>query len=361
MASISRSSLRHIVRHQRGKITQHQQAVSLFSTSTILADEDDEVRNFSTRTLPQTLQSNHKYSEIDLLNMKKTAKTDLLQALENIVEVQKALGASTGLRVTGSQDCKELEAEVESWKDSINAALIAKDIRLSLDLFYSAPDSVTTAKDTSVLFVYRNILNRIPAKDAKTIFDISEAAEKMYANIQEHSDGHSALRIENCRFSVLRKMVKAISVAPQSVPFDRLSQVLKDLASTIECITEPNVQHELYPLLMKSFLCKPMSVLVSRSLSLQELEKEIWDSAIYSLRMMDRDVVSENPICFQLYNNVLAQSTFRKQKDLPFVFMMKSLVDKGEHIIFNMDTCIRLYYSLYYSLYITEAHTKAFC
>jgi hypothetical protein len=334
MASFSRSSLKHMLQ-QRSKVT-HQLRASLFSTSTIVSEE---VREFSTAS--QALQSiQHQYSETDLLRMKKHAKADLVQALENIIDVQRALGVSSGLMVSGDTDEHiNLKDEVDSWTSSINAALKDKQFSRAVDMFYRSPKSVSDSSESSVLFSLRNLMNRVPAGDDKTIFDMYEVGEKIYANAIEHADEDTAVRIDHHRHAMLKKVIKTISLGPRSIPYPRLSQALKELASTIECITEPHIQHGLYPLLMKAMLNKPMAIQVGKSIALQAFERDLWESALYSLRMMDRNLVSDYPKNFQLYQNVLAQSSFRKQKGLPFVFVMKTLVDKGEattnnHIFF---------------------------
>jgi hypothetical protein len=126
-------------------------------------------------------------------------------------------------------------------------------------------------------------------------------------------------------------MIKVVSkVTGRSDPNFRLRRTLSYLSTTIQCITEPNLQHELYPLLMSALLKKPVVSLFNKSTKLMEIEKEIWDSAICSLKMMDGNFARENPKLMELYNVVLSQTSYRKQQSLPFIFLVTALLDKGE-------------------------------
>jgi hypothetical protein len=272
------------------------------------------------------------FSESNLREIKKDTKAELIKALKNILDIQKALSIKSGvLPMSGDELSEQKSHSVLSWKESVDKAIRSKNIQRAIELFYFSPNGIEVSKNTSIYDTYKNLIFRVNALETETAFDIFDASEDFYAHAQEIVHGSSLVKLVNCRQQILKRVIKVISqTTPQSDPNCRLGQTLSYLSTTIQCITEPNLQHELYPLLMSSLMKKPVVSIVKKSIKLTEIEEEIWDSAIYSLKMMDRNFATENPRIIEHYDVLLYQSSYRKQKRLPFVFLMTTLLGKGE-------------------------------
>jgi len=127
---------------------------------------------------------------------------------------------------------------------------------------------------------------------------------------------------------VLSRVIKSVREAPpKSVPFQKQIYILSELSNTIQCIAEPRFQHDLYPRIMKAMLEQKF-----HSAPLMDIEKEIWDSALYSLKM-DNSILQDNIMIKKGYEDVLSSSTYRKQEGLPFPQLLKEIVREGTFVL----------------------------
>ena len=298
-------------------------------------------RGFSTITIEQTLQQTHLDTKADESNFQKNARAELIQALDNVIQVNKSLGLSN-VNVSSSNnnnkrannlDGENRKKRIASWKKSINRALSKNDIPLATELFYAPPVMVNDNIDISLLGTYNNFISRLRPQKLGLMIDVYHRFEELYSNSQEISDGELPKGITTKRQTLLNKLIKAIGAAPpKTVSPQKFLHTVNDLSNTIQCITEPALQHELYPALMANLIKSRMIRYGKDNLYLKHIEKEVWDSALHSLQMMDKCFMMENDKVMNLYSDVLSISSYRKQEYLPFHYLLKVLVHKGTYV-----------------------------
>mmetsp|Transcript_8252 Transcript_8252/g.15544 ORF Transcript_8252/g.15544 Transcript_8252/m.15544 type:complete len:684 (-) Transcript_8252:15-2066(-) len=327
MAPISRVASRKVLSSQLGRW----QNVCGLSTMVRTASHEQKDTGSSLIVARPNISNISQFKECHAREIKKDAKTELIKALQNILDVQKSLSIDdNGVWPMGVDELSDHPQSVSSWKDSVGKAINSGYIQQAIDIFYSSPKGIESSNDITIYDTYRNLIFRTNAFDTETAFDIFDASEDFYENALDFVHETYLSTLVNHRQQIIKKIIKVISQAtPRSDPNSRLGQMLSYISTAIQCTTEPSLQHELYPLIMSALLKKPVVSTVTRSVKLKEIEKEIWDSAIHSLKMIDCNFVAENPRILELYNVLLSQSSYRKQKSLPFVFLMNALLDKG--------------------------------
>ena len=63
--------------------------------------------------------------------------------------------------------------------------------------------------------------------------------------------------------------------------------------------------------------------------ALKQIELEVWEIAMLSLRTMDESFLTDNRMIAKCYSDLLATSTYRRQEYLPFQHLMTLLIFKG--------------------------------
>ena len=221
MSSISRSSLCRIVRQRSNRGIPS--AVSVSSSrhncnNLVLTSYS---RGFSTITIEQTLQQTHLDTKADESNFQKNARAELIQALDNVIQVNKSLGLSN-VNVSSSNnnnkrannlDGENRKKRIASWKKSINRALSKNDIPLATELFYAPPVMVNDNIDISLLGTYNNFISRLRPQKLGLMIDVYHRFEELYSNAQEISDGELPKGITTKRQTLLNKLIKAIGAA----------------------------------------------------------------------------------------------------------------------------------------------------
>ena len=329
MASLSRSSFRQLVRSNTSKPS----STLFFSTT---SDEISDTRKFS--TIPQSMQQQTELrmciSKTNTDELKRTASKQLVNALENIIDVQKSLGVSDGENVFVRTD-SDREQENEAFLKHFTHAVRNLQTSEALNMFYSTPHSILSG-DFGIqnnLLYYQELLRLVQALHVKkiaSVVDVYEASELVYANCMNSLNEGENKKLDSLRKNILHRVLFVLSRSGSNLPYQRLVNTIEDLSSTIECMTETDDQLFLYAELMKELLHKNISRIVRKSIHLKSVEKDIWQSAITMIRMTDRAYFEDNPNIFSYYISLLEKSTFTIQKDLPFAELMKSLVDKGK-------------------------------
>jgi hypothetical protein len=145
------------------------------------------------------------FNECDLKGIEKDAKTELIKALQNIIDIQKSLPLKNGVWPMGGDDASNHPQSVSSWKRSVDNALSSGNIPQAIELFYSSPTGIELSRNISVYDSYKNLIFRTDTLDTGTVFDIFEASEDFYANAQEIVDGVGSVKLLNCRQQILKE------------------------------------------------------------------------------------------------------------------------------------------------------------
>ena len=98
-------------------------------------------------------------NEHSFLHSERHVREELVQALDNVIQVQKSLGLNPLPTSTNPQSFQSLacldgddrKVQVESWKKSLNTAISNHNIPLAIKLFYSPPALMNDYVDASLL------------------------------------------------------------------------------------------------------------------------------------------------------------------------------------------------------------------
>ena len=346
-----RSSVRRILAQQKMRPLKDLQL--LLSKSTVASSaqhaQQQEVisRRFITYPLSQSQsQSQSRSSQTNndadasssssSLIERNTQVVELLQALDNVRQVQKYLGLEYKTRETRRKELLE-------WKASLDGAISKNDIRLAKEIFHSPPDTADIDIDTGAcnnmhmnmnmnadnanvnanvnlddsnmddigvpLFkTYENLANRLRPDEIQTMFEIYVKVEELYSNMQQACEEEQLSKdIVQKRLRILNrliKMVKNVQIDPNSRPtrtgtgtgtrnsvsFKKYMHIVNDLSTTIQCIEEPEIQQQLYPALIKNFHLAHHKMKNLRGWmadDTRQTERELWDNALFSLNLVD--------------------------------------------------------------------------
>ena len=287
-------------------------------------------------------QTNNAVADADASSLieRNTQVVELIQALDNVRQVQKYLGLEYKTRETRRNELLE-------WKASLDGAIRKNDIRLAKEIFYSPPDtnidtgpcnmnmnmnmnaenanananananSNVNLDDSNMddigvpLFkTYENLANRLRPDEIQTMFEIYVKVEELYSNMQQASEEEQLSKdIVRKRLRILNrliKMVKNVQIDPNSrstrtgtgtstgtrnsVSFKKYMHIVNDLSTTIQCIVEPEIQQQLYPALIKNFHLAHHKMKNLRGWmadDTRQTERELWDNALFSLNLVD--------------------------------------------------------------------------
>lgn len=258
-------------------------------------------------------------TDYDLDIVKKNANSSLVKALENIIDMQKCLQSKSSLKT------KKVSEESE-WKRKLDDSIAEKNVEDAIKIFRYIPNGVNPQPSLDLLDTYSNLLTLLLSdKQYFTIaFDVLLQLEDLY-QIIEHEVIEVEPKYKHQRKIVLSKFLKALGdMKPKHLSSQKFAMILNELFNMIHAMPEPYEQHIHFPKLMKSLLN-----LKSRPLKMQKIENEIWDAALSSLKR-NADEISNDKYIMKNYGGLLPLSTYRKQQDLPFSFLLKVLVQMGK-------------------------------
>ena len=290
----------------------------------------------------------------------KLAHSELLQALDNVIKVQKSLGM-TNKNLSPSKEAQnpashlgtlvdlidegKREKKLSLWKSKFEQAIDERDVALASKLFYAPPSMVNDGitVDMSLLPLYGKFMALLHPTKLNIMIDVYHRFEDLYHNAQvgmTYDEGSSSQQNKKkkhlakyehiTRPLMLRRIIKAVGQAPpRSLPPRKYLHLVSDLSNAIQCIAKPVLEHELYTALMKNLIRRKMVLSGEGREALKQIELEVWEIAMLSLRTMDESFLTDNRMIAKCYSDLLATSTYRRQEYLPFQHLMTLLIFKG--------------------------------
>jgi hypothetical protein len=258
-------------------------------------------------------------TDYDLEIIKKNANSSLVKTLENIIDMQKCLQSKSSLKT------KQVSEESE-WKRKLDDYIAEKNMEDAIKIFRYIPNHVNPQPSVNLLDTYSNLLTLLLSDKQyfSVTFDVLLQLEDLY-QIIEHDVIEMEPKYKHQRKNVLSKFLKALAdMKPKHISSQKFTMILNELFNMIHAMPEPFEQHIHFPKLMKSLLN-----LKSRPLKMQNIEKEIWDASLSSLKR-NANEISNDTYIMKNYGGLLPLSTYRKQQDLPFSFLLKVLVQMGK-------------------------------
>jgi pentatricopeptide repeat protein len=265
----------------------------------------------------------------DLEVIKKSASSSLVKALENIIDMQECLQSKSSLK---SQQISEESA----WKQKLDHCITEKNIKDATKVFKDISNRIELQPSVELLDSYSNLLALLLSDKQcfSVAFDVLLQLEDMY-QIIEHEVIEMEQKYKHQRKILLSKFLKALGdIQLKHITSNKFTRIVNELFNMVHGMSEPFEQHLYFPRLMKSLLN-----LKSRPFKIQKIEQEVWEASLSSLKRNAKEISKENDI-LQNYGSLLPLSTYRKQQDLPFSFLLKILVKMGHnpppHIVLNI-------------------------
>jgi len=189
----------------------------------------------------------------------------------------------------------------------------------------------------------RKLMNMYIPAQLEVAFEIFQKSEDLYIQIEDeldnhpppsndsndkYNDNHSSTcfqQIQKVRAHILSNMVAAIGMSvpsssksstskPSSMPLTNYQYILTELSSTLHCIQDPLLQHELYPKFIRSLM---RSKRFKYANIVKHIEYEFWDIVLDSLSH-DLSMISEAE-AQQAYAQARAQSQIEEKSHDNFV------------------------------------------
>lgn len=269
------------------------------------------------------------HTEQDVEIIKKSASSSLVKALENIIDMQECLQSKSSLK------SKQITEE-SVWKQTLDHYITEKNKEDAIKAFRDIPNHIDPQPSMELLDSYSKLL-KLLLSDKQYIsvaFDVLLQLEDMY-QIIEHEVIEMEPKYKHQRKNALSTFLRTLGdIKPTHINSHKLTRILNELFNMIHAMPETSEQHIHFPKLMKSLLN-----LKSRPLKIQTIEKEVWEAALSSLKR-NADEISKDNYIMKNYGGLLTLSTYRKQQDLPFSFLLKILVRMGHnpppHVVLNI-------------------------